>query len=344
MYRPPGSPEVVAAALAIVAALLCIIWRRKRHSWLLWAATGSALAAASTEAWPTQVPAEFALLPNALIAWAITDYLGHRGTVKVGLVGPALILALAPATLARWGAPFLALSLGLLCTVQARREHESGHGLMAAAALSSAAWLACAALSGADYALIQRTALGPASLAVAMALPAAVLLREDKRSRAAHALMQRMTHFYDALSRTNQAIARIKDRAELFEAICEICVEAGHTRVACVYVLDGVFAHRAATAGPAAEILSGIPQPWDTSQSQAQRSYTVQALHGGLPITSNDYQNDPRAEPWARPGRRARCARVRVAALSSPRWCGRRSDACGRPRRLLRRSADEAAR
>ena len=298
MYRPPGLPEVVAFALAVVAALLWAIWRRKRHSWLLWAATGYALAAAAAMEWPVQVPAELALLPRALIAWAIADYLGQRGTAKTALVVPALVLAVMPPTLARWAAPWLDLSLGMLCAVQARRERGSGHGLLAAAALAGTAWLAYAALSGGDAAHIQRTALGPAALALAMVLPAAVLLREDRRSRSAHTLMQRMTHFYDALSRTNQAIARINERTELFEAICEICVEAGHARAACVYVLDGVLARRAATAGPAAEILAGIPQPWDTSEPQAQGSYTVQALHGGQPITSNDYQNDPRAAPW----------------------------------------------
>lgn len=298
MYRPPGLPEVVAIALAIVAALLCVIWRRKRHLWLLQAAIGSALAGATTLGWPGPLPAEFALLPRALIAWAIADYLGQRRATKAALVGPALVLALAPPTLARWAAPCLDLSLGMLCAVRARSERECGHALLAAAALSSAGWLGFATGSGADAALIQRTAFGPATLALAMALPAALLLSEDKRASATHALLQRMAHFYDALSRTNQAITRIKDRTRLFEAICEICVDAGHARVACVYVLDGVFAHRCATAGPAAEILAGVPQPWDTSEARAQASYTVQALREGRPIASNDYQNDPRAAPW----------------------------------------------
>jgi len=298
MYRPPGVPEVVAIALAIVAALLWVIWRRKRHLWLLPAAAGSALAAATTLGWPMPPPTEFVLLPRALIAWAIADYLGQRSATKAALIGPALILALTPPAHARWAAPCLDASLGVLCAVQAWRERGSGHALLAAAALSSAGWLGFAAGSDADADLIRRTALGPATLALAMALPAALLLREDRRSSSAQALMQRMTHFYDALSRTNQAIARIRDRPRLFEAICEICVDAGHARVACVYVLDGVFAHRTATAGPAAEILAGIPQPWDTSDAQAQGSCTVQALRSGLPITSNDYQNDPRAAPW----------------------------------------------
>ncbi|HEY9064777.1 MAG TPA: ATP-binding protein [Burkholderiaceae bacterium] len=298
MYRSPGLPEVVATALAVVAVLLWALWRRKRHAWLLWATAGYALAAATAMGWPAPVPAELALLPRALIAWAIAGYLGQRGTIKATLVGPAFVLAAAPPTFAVWAAPCLDFSLGVLCAVQARREPGSGHGLLAAAALAGAAWLACAALSGADAARIQLAALGPAALALAMVLPVAVMLREDRHSRSAHTLMQRMTHFYDALSRTNQAIARVKERTQLFEAICEICVDAGHARMACVYVLDGALAHRAATAGPAAEILSGIPQPWDTSEPKAQGSYTVQALHGGHPITSNDYQNDPRAAPW----------------------------------------------
>ena len=298
MYRPPGPPEVVAAALAIAAALLWALWRRQRHPWLLWALAGSALAAATTLGGPDPMAAAWALLPRALIAWAIADYLGQRGTVKAALLGPALVLAFAPPAFARWAAPLLDLSIGLLCAMQARREPDSGHGLLALAALSASAWLAWAALSGTDPGLVQRTAFGPASLALAMALPAAVLLREDRRANSAQALMQRLTHFYDALSQTNQAITRIKDRTRLFEAICEICVDAGHARVACVYVLDGVLARRAATAGPAAEILAGIPQPWDTSEPQAQRSRTVQALRDGRPITSNDYQNDPQAVPW----------------------------------------------
>ncbi|MBX3607935.1 MAG: response regulator [Piscinibacter sp.] len=277
--------------------MLLVVWRRERQDGLRCAAGGYLLAlVAATGALGAPVALE-AVVWRGLVAWAVGLYVGAGLAWRVALLVPPLAIALLPGTWSHWALAYLDLAVGLSCIAAARRQHQAGHELLAMASLASLAAFA-AALGARDAFEWQQRYLWPTALIFGIVLPVAAMMREHELSRSARALTQRMTNFYDVLSRTNQAIVRIKEPKALFEAISQICVEAGHARMACVYVLDGVLARRAATAGPAAEILSGIPQPWDTSQPAAQGSYTVQALREGRSLASNDYQNDPRAAPW----------------------------------------------
>ncbi len=292
-----GMHEVVVSTLAMIVIALMVVWQRERPAGLPIAALGYALALAFGLGWPGATFPVDALLPRCVVAFGVVRYLGTSAARCAVLLGPPLMALLAPPTLAVWALPYLDLVLGLLCLQAARRERGAGHGLLAVASLAGLATFAVV-LGGSGFAANRERYLWPATIAFGLVLPLAAMMREHRLAQTARVLTQRLTNFYDALSRTNQAIAHTRDRKALFEAICRICVDAGHARMACVYVLEGPLAHRAATAGPAAEILSGIPQPWDTSQAQARGSYTVQALESGRPLVSNDYQNDPRAAPW----------------------------------------------
>jgi PAS domain S-box-containing protein len=286
-------------AYAVIVVVLVVVWRRERQLSLAWAAAAYLLPiVGALPGGDLFFPIEF-LSSRALLAWAVSRYLGLGRAPGAALAVLPLAVLWSPAWMALATLAGVDLVVALLFARAVASEPRAGHALLATASLTSASLSALAAgLAGLDGLAPARDLLGLGGLAFGVALPVAAMMRGHQAARSEGAFMQRMTHFYDALSRTNRAIARVKDPTALFDAICQICVDAGHARMACVYVLDGALATRAATAGPAAEILSGIPQPWDTSEPQARASYTVQALQEGQPLASNDYQNDPRAAAW----------------------------------------------
>ncbi len=125
-----------------------------------------------------------------------------------------------------------------------------------------------------------------------------LLLRQRQAGLAARARADRLAHFLLALSRANRAVLRIQDEAALWSEACQICVDAGHAVLACVYVLDGAVARRRATAGPAMRVLEKVPDPLDLSDPEVQASYTARTLRDGRRLVSNDYVLDPQAGRW----------------------------------------------
>lgn len=142
--------------------------------------------------------------------------------------------------------------------------------------------------------------LGLAAFSIGLGLGwlVAMWLRERDARRSAIAYAERLGRFYAALSRTNRMVLRNEEEASLFEETCRICVETGHALLACVYVQEGHFARRVATAGPAATVLERVPNPWNIDSPEARRTYTVRAMQEGTLLLSNDYQNDPAAGAW----------------------------------------------
>ncbi len=64
------------------------------------------------------------------------------------------------------------------------------------------------------------------------------IIRDISVRKRAEARIQRLNRLYAALSQTNEAIVRIKDRDELFRAVCRIAVEMGGLRMAWVGLID----------------------------------------------------------------------------------------------------------
>ncbi|URI11306.1 ATP-binding protein [Aquincola tertiaricarbonis] len=130
-----------------------------------------------------------------------------------------------------------------------------------------------------------------------LAFGAAVLvLRRRHRDSAAHAA--RLSRFLSALSRTNRMVMRTDDEGLVLSETCKICVDTGHAVLACIYVLDGTMLRRAATAGPADQILATVPDPLDTEDPAMQGTYTVRAFREGRHQLSNRYQQDPTGGRW----------------------------------------------
>jgi len=109
-------------------------------------------------------------------------------------------------------------------------------------------------------------------------------LRSDfaAKLRAHDARDRRLSDMYAALSRTNQLIVREHDPQTLLEEICRICIETGHAHLTIVNLIDGDFAIRVATAGPAVQFFEGIPLRWDITTAESQGSTALQAMRDGV--------------------------------------------------------------
>jgi diguanylate cyclase (GGDEF)-like protein/PAS domain S-box-containing protein len=120
----------------------------------------------------------------------------------------------------------------------------------------------------------------------------------------AHRTHDGAIRFYAALSRTNGAIARIREPRILFEEICAICVEQGNALMAYVVMADERgYARPVASAGPAAGFLRGIDLPLNPSLPGTQGPIAL-AMQRGEPYVANDLHADPHATPWRQRARR----------------------------------------
>ena len=166
------------------------------------------------------------------------------------------------------------------------------------------------------------TVIGLAVLALLVGglLAAAVLSKHRRLQAVADARTARMGSFYRALSRTNQLIVRGPPEAQMYDEVCRICVETGHARVARVDKLEGRLSSRAAVAGPAAELFTGLTGRWNIDDPVHSQSMLGVALRIGEPVVFNDYQNDPRSAPYHQ---RARDAGICSAAAFPLRRGGR---------------------
>ena len=110
--------------------------------------------------------------------------------------------------------------------------------------------------------------------------------------------LKRLNNFYLALSQTNQLIVRERDETRLFNEICRICVEHGHSLLASVFVTDGQKATRVASVGPASEMFAGLPLTFDLHEGATRRSVAATAMLEGKHAISQDYQHEAPAALW----------------------------------------------
>ncbi|MDI4635580.1 MCP four helix bundle domain-containing protein [Pelomonas sp. V22] len=116
-----------------------------------------------------------------------------------------------------------------------------------------------------------------------------VLQSHQEEQGAAEASQARLQRFYMALSQTNQLIVRNPESAQqLFEALCRICVETGHAKLAKVVLkIDGDQFERAACFGPIERLMPGAPKRWNAVAPHAQAALSSIAINTGLHAVSN---------------------------------------------------------
>ncbi|HJW10269.1 MAG TPA: ATP-binding protein, partial [Albitalea sp.] len=140
-------------------------------------------------------------------------------------------------------------------------------------------------------------------IAAGAVLALVTLIRRRRGTVDPQARALRMARLYQALSRTNQVIARERDVPTLYREICRVCVETGHACMAYIGVADGAHFHPVASAGPAEELLAGLRIDLDPASPHAQGPAST-AMREGRHQICNDFLGEPRTAPWHERGRR----------------------------------------
>lgn len=123
------------------------------------------------------------------------------------------------------------------------------------------------------------------------------VVRDISARHEAQRKLQRLTNIYDALSKTNQALVHLHEETSLFQEICRICVEHGHSTIAFVALVDGDRITPRAHAGPAQAFLKNIHILRDPEQAHGQGPVAT-AVREGQPYICNDFFADSRTGPW----------------------------------------------
>ncbi|OGT71370.1 MAG: hypothetical protein A3H44_00815 [Gammaproteobacteria bacterium RIFCSPLOWO2_02_FULL_57_10] len=125
------------------------------------------------------------------------------------------------------------------------------------------------------------------------------IIRDYSAHRKAERRIHYLTHLYQAMTETNQAIIRMSDEQELFPLVCRIAVELGGMRMAWIGQLNPDTDHiePKASFGSGLGYLDGlvISTRNDTPQG---RGPTSRALRENSPIIINHYMADPSTRPW----------------------------------------------
>ncbi len=109
----------------------------------------------------------------------------------------------------------------------------------------------------------------------------------------------RVNRLYAVLSKVNEAIVRVHEPRELYEAACRIAVEDGQFILAWIgFVEPGTrFIRPVATYGRDDGYLDSVNISLDPSVPEG-RGPTGVALHDGRPFINNDTENNPIMRPW----------------------------------------------
>ncbi len=132
------------------------------------------------------------------------------------------------------------------------------------------------------------------------------IFRDSTERRAAEAKIQRLTQLYATLSQCNQAIVRCASEKELFPQICRDAVQSGGMKMAWIGLIDpGTRRIRpiASFGDHADEYLQGLDISAD-DDTPLGRGPTGTAIGENQPVWCQDFQNDPRTEPWHERGTR----------------------------------------
>ncbi len=124
------------------------------------------------------------------------------------------------------------------------------------------------------------------------------LYREIGRRTRSQDRLKVLNRLHAALSQTNEAIVRIRDRSTLFQEVCRIAVEHGLLRMAWVGLIDAA----TGLVKPAASY--GVEQGYlddlriSVSDDSDGRGPTGSALREATHFVCNDIEADPRMLPW----------------------------------------------
>lgn len=126
-----------------------------------------------------------------------------------------------------------------------------------------------------------------------------VLARDVTERKQAEIKIKRLTELYVVLSQCNQAIVRCRSAEDLFAKICHDVVSFGGMSMAWIGLLDETSqqVRVAASYGDANAYLDGIEINVDASSPFGQGPTGI-AIRENEVVIIEDYQRDPRTQPW----------------------------------------------
>ena len=126
-----------------------------------------------------------------------------------------------------------------------------------------------------------------------------VFVRDITERKQAQRHILRLTDLYSALSRTSQAVARLRDRDALFAEVCSIAAELGHLSATWIGLIDAAGEHLVpeASSGAGAQYARSIEVPLDPQRPAGNGPIAV-ALREDRTYVCNDLDADPRTLPW----------------------------------------------
>ncbi len=122
------------------------------------------------------------------------------------------------------------------------------------------------------------------------AASAADLLRSKDRT-------QRLSNFYEALSRTNQAIAQLPEPVALFDDVCRICVETKLASMSWIGLVEDDVMRPVAWGGRGRDYTNELTLRMHVGPGE-QEGPSAQAVRLGKAVTVNRYLEDPKTMPW----------------------------------------------
>ncbi|MBS3951616.1 MAG: EAL domain-containing protein [Methylomicrobium sp.] len=125
------------------------------------------------------------------------------------------------------------------------------------------------------------------------------ILRDLTERKNAEQRILRLTHLYQALSETNQAIVRMIDQSELFPLVCRCAVDFGGMKMAWIGQLDEAD-QRIEPVARYGEGLAYLDNPDNPSCGNLPLGcgLTETALRENQAVIVNDYFNDPITRHW----------------------------------------------
>jgi len=140
------------------------------------------------------------------------------------------------------------------------------------------------------------------------------VLEDITARKLAELRLHRLNRLHTVLSKTGEAIVRVRSRAALYEAVCLVLVEEGLLRMAAVVELGAPSAsvRLAAAYGEELDYLQQLTVT--TDGGPLSRGTIGTALRTGVHDVCNDFATDPRMAPW----RDAALARELRSAASFP--------------------------
>jgi PAS domain S-box-containing protein len=118
--------------------------------------------------------------------------------------------------------------------------------------------------------------------------------------------LHRLNRLHTVLSKVGEAIKRIRERQELFEAVCHIVVEVGLLRMAFIAELDaaGNIARPVASYGEGREYLNEPTCVFPTHEGPLSMGPVGTSLRTGAPDFCTDIAGDSRMKPWQETARK----------------------------------------